>query len=69
MVVDTELSDLFFNSHPETYDLLFKDGEDVTMEDIRQALMKDASEFILMYPISTVGYTADNLVEDFLHRF
>jgi len=68
MIANTELSDLFFNSHPESFELLFADEGTVTQVEMKEALIKDATEFIKIYPDITFGYTAGDLANDFLLR-
>jgi len=68
MIANTELSDLFFNSHTESFELLFKDGEATTQEEMKEALIKDATEFIKVYPATSFGYSSEDLANDFLLR-
>ena len=64
--VDTELSDLFFNHTHDQYDNLnFKEA---TREDMEQAILADAMEFVESYPTASQGYMGQELANDFMER-
>lgn len=70
--VHGELSDLFFNHQHTHYPALFALRENKKQmppfEEIRDAIHKDALEFVASYPITCNGATADQLTYDFMER-
>jgi hypothetical protein len=76
-VIDITLSDLFFNHEHANYDLLmntyardFKRSKLPSYDEISEAVLKDASEFISYYGsiLACRVPTAEELAKDFTRR-
>jgi hypothetical protein len=64
---DLEMSDLFFNHQHPCFDVCF-DDENVTNNDMKEAILLDATNFVESYPSIIMGYTAEEFAEDFMDR-
>lgn len=72
-LINSIVSDLFFNHTHEHYDGLYVGGPNrayATREDQCEAILKDATEFVEAYgKIGAIGeYTAQDFANDFMER-
>ena len=63
---DLQLSDLFFNYHHPHFDNLPHQEQGLSMMETRAAILKDAIEFVQMYP--QFERSAEWFADDFMHR-